>query len=714
MDKKVLALCLLLGLFVLAECSSPKLEDLQGEYQSRSGLDDDDDDDDEKRPYSFAWEASRHYHGAPDREHKEERGADGVTRGVFRYVDPSLRVQEVIYTADDKGFRIENPSNPDYTDAQIAERQRHAQLFQEIAEEHSRIGSEHSLRAAELGYEPQTYDAPIQVEYPDGNVDPASLPQFTPVLEKARNLHQDLFERIRAQHARIAAERKTNPADEETGEPYEYQYDTPLKTVEVVSGSVGPNLLTRSASVVAPGADHPDFQGYGVPLGTFRDDITEEEALMLLMQADAAHIERFQSEADLHEALVLEGPGAVGSRLNQAGLSRSADASGGFRHSASGSTKSLSSSGSGNRRQENANLATDRKKANSFNSQAASSFSSNNQGSVGHANSQPSQSGFASQQQSSGANDQILGISQGTRANTRNQRTAAGGQYSGNQDPLGASRPTQFNAANQGTTTNVQYNAGNQGASKTGHYNKNQSATSLSQSAPDIHGSQANKYSSTNDDSAHDSSSHGDSSSRQHAGATSAAAGKFSSNPRANVNINTEGTNQGRPQASSNQGSQRQSQSQFSSFGGGNKQPSVGQHQSTNVGQSKFTANVGQATRPSHYQPTAGGQQQNLQHQFNVPAGQTQSPGHNQHSNSGRAQTHVGQGTSITGNRQAGTGAHYDKADQEAALAVIAEQRDNHLRQFRKIAKAHEEIGDEHHQLTLAALQKQRMKIQAW
>jgi hypothetical protein len=59
------------------------------------------------------------------------------------------------------------------------------------------------------------------VEYPDGNVDPASLPQFTPVLEKARNLHQELFERIKAQHARIAAERKTSPADEETGGPYE-------------------------------------------------------------------------------------------------------------------------------------------------------------------------------------------------------------------------------------------------------------------------------------------------------------------------------------------------------------------------------------------------------------------------------------------------------------------------------------------------------------
>ena len=59
-----------------AQSSPARLDD---EYQAHS------DEDDDRRPYSFAWEASRHYHGLPDREHREERGPDGITRGVYRW-----------------------------------------------------------------------------------------------------------------------------------------------------------------------------------------------------------------------------------------------------------------------------------------------------------------------------------------------------------------------------------------------------------------------------------------------------------------------------------------------------------------------------------------------------------------------------------------------------------------------------------------------------
>ena len=81
---------LLLGLTCLAYASPAKLTDV---YPVNDNLDDDnDDDEDDRRPYSFAWEASRHYHGAPDREHREERGEDGITRGVYRYKDRQQRV----------------------------------------------------------------------------------------------------------------------------------------------------------------------------------------------------------------------------------------------------------------------------------------------------------------------------------------------------------------------------------------------------------------------------------------------------------------------------------------------------------------------------------------------------------------------------------------------------------------------------------------------
>lgn len=49
-------------------------------------LDDDEYEEEDKRPYSFSWAASRHYNGAPDREHQEQRGEDGITRGVYRWV----------------------------------------------------------------------------------------------------------------------------------------------------------------------------------------------------------------------------------------------------------------------------------------------------------------------------------------------------------------------------------------------------------------------------------------------------------------------------------------------------------------------------------------------------------------------------------------------------------------------------------------------------
>jgi len=196
---------------------------LQREVELREQLEEALEDADEvKRPYSFAWEASRHYNGAPDREHREERGRDGITRGVFRYVDPSLKVQEVIYTADEDGFHVENSNLPEYTAVQTKARQRHAHLFEKIAEEHVKIGEEHALEALEKGYEPQPYDAePPRYDEASGVASPpVDGPSFTPVVERAIQRHQNLFEKIAEQHARIAAERETDPADEETGEPH--------------------------------------------------------------------------------------------------------------------------------------------------------------------------------------------------------------------------------------------------------------------------------------------------------------------------------------------------------------------------------------------------------------------------------------------------------------------------------------------------------------
>ncbi|XP_045597659.1 larval cuticle protein 1 [Procambarus clarkii] len=105
-----------------------------------------------KRPYSFSYAASRYYNGAPDREHKEQRGEDGITRGVFRYVDPRHQVQEIVYFADEDGFHVDASNLPKETVAVQNARNKHHELFEKIKQEHARIGAERAvLKAQEEG-----------------------------------------------------------------------------------------------------------------------------------------------------------------------------------------------------------------------------------------------------------------------------------------------------------------------------------------------------------------------------------------------------------------------------------------------------------------------------------------------------------------------------------------------------------------------------------
>ncbi|RXG58616.1 hypothetical protein Avbf_07328 [Armadillidium vulgare] len=101
-----------------------------------------DEDYEEKRPYSFAWKASRYYNGAPDREHIEERNEDGITRGVYRFVDPRQEIQEVVYHSDDTGFHVQASNLPQDTPAVSAAKQSHLQLFRKIKEDHERLAKE--------------------------------------------------------------------------------------------------------------------------------------------------------------------------------------------------------------------------------------------------------------------------------------------------------------------------------------------------------------------------------------------------------------------------------------------------------------------------------------------------------------------------------------------------------------------------------------------
>lgn len=112
-------------------------------------LEDDEYEEEDKRPYSFSYAASRHYNGVPDREHQEQRGEDGITRGVYRFVDPRLRVQEIVYYADGEGFHVQASNLPKDTLAVQKARSRHQELFEKIRQEHARIAAERALLESE-------------------------------------------------------------------------------------------------------------------------------------------------------------------------------------------------------------------------------------------------------------------------------------------------------------------------------------------------------------------------------------------------------------------------------------------------------------------------------------------------------------------------------------------------------------------------------------
>ena len=62
-----------------------------------------------------------------------------------RFVDPRLRVQEIVYYADGEGFHVQASNLPKDTLAVQKARSRHQELFEKIRQEHARIAAERAL-----------------------------------------------------------------------------------------------------------------------------------------------------------------------------------------------------------------------------------------------------------------------------------------------------------------------------------------------------------------------------------------------------------------------------------------------------------------------------------------------------------------------------------------------------------------------------------------
>lgn len=124
-----------------------------------------------------------------------------VLTGSYSYVDPRQQVRTVEYLADQNGFQpllITNPTQD--TRAVQNAKAKHYVLYNQIAAAHQR-------EAEERGHT-ETFEDYSDDD--DSGFDPNLLishPQDTPVVERAKLKHYDLYNKIALEHAKIAAER---------------------------------------------------------------------------------------------------------------------------------------------------------------------------------------------------------------------------------------------------------------------------------------------------------------------------------------------------------------------------------------------------------------------------------------------------------------------------------------------------------------------------
>ncbi|PNF24419.1 hypothetical protein B7P43_G09690 [Cryptotermes secundus] len=86
--------------------------------------------------------AAGRYPGHIDRTHSETSDGSGTIRGMFAYVDPRYQVRTVEYVADAQGFHPVLSNPVADTPTVAAAKAKHADLYARIAAEHARIAAE--------------------------------------------------------------------------------------------------------------------------------------------------------------------------------------------------------------------------------------------------------------------------------------------------------------------------------------------------------------------------------------------------------------------------------------------------------------------------------------------------------------------------------------------------------------------------------------------
>lgn len=154
------------------------------------------------RPYAFSYQAGR-FRGHIDRTHSEVSDGSGVVHGTFSYIDPRQEIRSVEYFATKDGFHpvlSHQNEEPQQSEAVRLATVRHFEQYNRIAEQNANVSI---IRISNYrNYYLESVSIYLAV-LPQGNI---FVPADSAAVARAKERHHTLFEQISQEHQRIGAE----------------------------------------------------------------------------------------------------------------------------------------------------------------------------------------------------------------------------------------------------------------------------------------------------------------------------------------------------------------------------------------------------------------------------------------------------------------------------------------------------------------------------
>lgn len=156
-------------------------------------------------PYAFSYTAGR-FSGHIDRTHSEVSDGSGVVRGAFSYIDPRQEIRTVEYTADKQGFHpvlSHAIDEPRQTEAVKQATIRHIEQYNRIAEQNANVSNQIMMKMNRNLITMNRILLNLFQSNLQGNI---VVPSDSYAVAKAKERHQTLYEQIAEEHQRLGAE----------------------------------------------------------------------------------------------------------------------------------------------------------------------------------------------------------------------------------------------------------------------------------------------------------------------------------------------------------------------------------------------------------------------------------------------------------------------------------------------------------------------------